>query len=257
MAAGQGRHASRWRLAVAAATLAACVASIALLAPAARRAVVLAGDGVVPVGQLPFAKGEAAHFHAAKQMDDVKARSAMSNYFDELGAAYQSEHRANLRRYATTQALTHWFDRQGREVRQKAAAEKAARQARHPGQLHADVQLQMMRGVHRATAEDPDDVPLERQESTADKMIKTVAEYQRKQQAHRDATLAQDNAAEEKMNRAVAEYKRKQQAQRNARLAKDNAAIAREKAAVADYTSKHRLTKAKKAAKAAEASSGA
>ena len=253
MAAGQGRHASRWRLAVAAATVAACVASIALLAPAARRAVVLAGDGVVPVGQLPFAKGEAAHFHAAKQMDDVKARSAMSNYFDELGAAYQSEHRANLRRYATTQALTHWFDRQGREVRQKAAAEKAARQARHPGQLHPDAQLQMMRGVHRATAEDPDDVPLERQESTADKMIKTVAEYQRKQQAHRDATLAQDNAAEEKMNRAVAEYQRKQQAQRNARLAKDNAAMAREKAAVADYTSKHRLTKAKKTAKAAGA----
>ena len=139
------------------------------------------------------------------------------------------------------------------QLRRAESDPEAARQARHPGQLHADVQLQMMRGVHRATAEDPDDVPLERQESTADKMIQTVAEYQRKQQAHRDATLAQDNAAEEKMNRAVAEYKRKQQAQRNARLAKDNAAMAREKAAVADYTSKHRLTKAKKTAKAAGA----
>ncbi len=162
------------------------MACIAVVGPRAGRTE-LQGDGVVPVSQLSFTKAEEAHFKGAKKMGDVKARSAMNRYFDTLGEEQQAEHKAALKRSFNKiqgdQSLSQWFNKMGRKYFRETQEEKAERKASHPGQLqvHRQAVYQKQEQVAADVAEDPDDVPMEKKESVEDRMIATVAEYQRKQ----------------------------------------------------------------------------
>ena len=168
-----------------AAVAAATVACIAVVGPRAGRTE-LQGDGVVPVSQLSFTKAEEAHFKGAKKMGDVNARSAMNRYFDTLGEQQQAEHKAALKRSFNKiqgdQSLNQWFNKMGNKYFRETQEEKAERKASHPGKLkvHRTAVYQKHEQV-AAAAEDPDDVPMEKKESVEDRMIATVAEYQRKQ----------------------------------------------------------------------------
>jgi interferon gamma-inducible protein 30 len=185
-----------------AALAAVSVAFVALALSAANRIVILQGDGVVPVRDLSFTKALKEHSTESKKLDDVAARSAMSAYYDSLNEEYQSEHKAALKRYFNTrQSLMRWFDVQGQKLHQETEEEKLARKASHPGKL----------GGKPRSSEDPDDVPLAKQQSSEDRMIRQFADYQRVQEVQQAAKAAKGRAAHIAEKEKMISYKRKQQ----------------------------------------------
>jgi len=171
---------------------------------------VLSGDGVVPVSQLSFTKAEEAHFKGAKKMGDVGSRSAMNSYFDHLGEEQQAAHKAALKHAFSGQSLNQWFNKMGQKYFKATEVEKAERKAHHPGQLsmHRQVAKQVAQ-VEQRSAEDPDDVPMEKKESVEDKMIQAVADYQQKQKATQTAKFARDNA---EVKKEISDVKKVEQA---------------------------------------------
>jgi hypothetical protein len=189
--AGSGRTPQRRTLVALAALAAASVACIALINQGGGRTV-LQGDGVVPVSQLSFTKAEEAHFKGAKKLGDVSARSAMNSYFDTLGEEEATEHKAALKRSFSTQSLDQWFNKMGRRYFDETQKEKADRKANHPGKLLVHRQMAKQMPMEEASAQDPDDVPMEKKESVEDKMIKAVADYQSQQKAQLQAKEAKE-----------------------------------------------------------------
>jgi len=198
---------------------------------------VLQGDGVVPVSQLSFTKAEEAHFKGAKKMGDVRARSAMNDYFDHLGEEQQAEHKAALKRSFTKfnggQSLNQWFNKMGQKYFRETEAEHTARKASHPGKLavHRQVVYQQPQ-VAAAAAEDPDDVPMEKKESVEDKMIQAVADYQQEQKEAQAKKFARDNAKVKKQIADVKKVEVEEATKAAAEAAKEEADETAERAAV-------------------------